>query len=119
MIEPAVIRRKVIRLLDNVCRDCKILNQNRNLYGQHEAHRYCIGTCQVGVKISKLGQQIGSDVLPPYTLDEEFYLLGHMELIGDGKLYSYRHIARKLARTEISIIEKLEQLKELQNEKVG
>ncbi|WLR52441.1 zinc-finger domain-containing protein [Bacillus tianshenii] len=120
--KPSEVRRKAIRLLDTNCIACGIKAQNKELLGQHRAERYCREVCKVGIRLAELGQLIGSEdfqkcaVNQPginngsYTVEETFYLKGHLHLIGDGKRYSYEHIAKKLNRSPSSIYGKCEKL---------
>ncbi|WP_394232720.1 zinc-finger domain-containing protein [Niallia oryzisoli] len=55
-------RKKIINevesIMNNYCNGCFLYKQNRKDRGRNFAHRFCISTCTVGLKIKQCGEQL-------------------------------------------------------------
>ncbi len=103
--EKRVIRKQICRLLENECKNC----ENKRSYGETPVH--CITVCPVGIKMQSLSNQLIQDERKkksnvntfnegPWSQEEEFYLLNHMNL------FKLPHLSKRLNRNLTSISRK-------------
>lgn len=108
------IRLKIIKLLDSKCKGCD------HHFG-NSTHVYCSNECSIGKSLLMYSKQlIGEEPTleltedikrpdpfnrGPWNLEEEFYLLNHMEL------FNTMHLATRLNRSPTSVSAKMNALK--------